>query len=128
VPEGLLVSADRRRLREVLDNLLGNAIKYSPEGGVVELRATRQGDTALIAVSDAGIGIPRHMQRRVFLAYERDELVASQGIMGTGLGLAICKKLVEAQGGRIWVESEVGAGSTFLFTLPLAPGVEDVAF
>lgn len=127
VPEGLLVSADRRRLREVLDNLLENAVKYSPDGGLVEVKAgARQGDV-LIAVSDAGVGIPRYLLERVFQAYERDETAVDRGIMGTGLGLAICKGLVEAHGGQIWVESELGAGSTFLFTLPAAPALENVA-
>ncbi|MBI4213622.1 MAG: hypothetical protein HY534_04865 [Chloroflexi bacterium] len=123
VPDDLLVVADRRRLREVLDNLLQNAVKYSPDGGKITARARADGTEVLVTVSDCGIGIPRHLQERVFHAYERDEAGASRGIMGTGLGLAICKGLVEAHGGRIWVQSEVGLGSTFFFTVPAAPAL-----
>ena len=118
------MTADRRRLREVLDNLIQNAVKYSPDGGAISVRAQAEREEVLVSVSDRGIGIPRHLLERVFHAYERDEAGATRGIMGTGLGLAICKGLVEALGGRIWVESDVGAGSTFLFTVPVAPSVE----
>jgi signal transduction histidine kinase len=80
-----------------------------------------------ISVADTGIGIPRHMQDRIFQAFERDSGAAEQGIMGTGLGLAIVKGLVEAHSGRIWVESEPGHGSTFHFTLPAGPALDVVA-
>jgi signal transduction histidine kinase len=121
ISSDLRVTADRHRLRQVLDNLLQNAVKYSPDGGPVSVNATVRGDEALITVNDQGMGIPRYLQDRIFRAYERDEAGRSRGIMGTGLGLAIVKGLVEAHGGRIWVESEVGQGSTFSFTVPTVP-------
>lgn len=121
VPDGLLVMGDRDRLREVLDNLVSNAIKYSPEGGLVKLRAEAEGDEVVIAVSDSGIGVPSHRLKRIFEQYERDDAARRLGIPGTGLGLAICKGIVEAHGGRIWVKSTPGRGSTFFFTVPRAP-------
>lgn len=124
VGDDVLVTADRARLREVLDNLLSNAVKYSPEGGTIEVRAAQAQAEVTVSVSDPGLGIPRHLLQRIFQPFERDSGGAGRGIMGTGLGLAIVKGLVEAHGGRIWAESVQGTGSTFHFTLPRAPEVD----
>jgi signal transduction histidine kinase len=118
MPDDLFVLGDRRRVGQVLHNLIGNAIKYSPQGGKISLAAARADDGVLVTVSDQGVGIPRHQWNKIFEPYHRAETTGKIG--GTGLGLAICKGIVEAHGGRIWVESTPGVGSTFSFTLPLA--------
>ena len=120
VPDDLYVQADGRRLRQVVQNLAENATKYSPEGGIIRLGAVGSESEVLISVSDEGVGIPRHQWDRIFRAYQRADGPASRQIAGSGLGLAICKGIVEAHGGRIWVESEPGLGSTFSFTLAAA--------
>jgi signal transduction histidine kinase len=118
MPDDLFVLGDRRRIGQVLHNLIENAIKYSPHGGVVSVAAVRADDEVLIMVSDQGVGIPRHQWNKIFESYHRAETTGK--ISGTGLGLAICKGIVEAHGGRIWVESTPRVGSTFSFTLPIA--------
>lgn len=118
VPDDLFILGDRRRIGQVLHNLIENAIKYSPQGGAIRIAATRTDDEVFISVSDQGVGIPRHQWNKIFEPYHRAETVGQ--ISGTGLGLAICKGIVEAHSGRIWVESAVGVGSTFSFTLPVA--------
>ncbi len=115
------VKADRTRIERVLDNLVDNAIKYSPKGGKVKVSAKREGGSVLLAVSDQGIGISNADKARLFQQFGRLETpVEGTSIKGVGLGLVVCKRLVEAHGGRIWVESEIGKGSTFYFTLPLS--------
>jgi len=116
------VPADEMRLERVLHNLLENAIKYSPEGGEIRVRAGLDGDHLLVAVGDQGIGMSAHDQERIFAPFQRAEEVRQQGVKGIGLGLLVCRRLVEAHGGRIWVKSEPGRGSTFFFTLPLNNG------
>jgi len=123
MPDDLFVMADGRRLRQVLSNLLENAVKYSPDGGLVRVTASERQGEVEISVSDGGVGIPRHQWDRIFRPYQRADSGKAQDVAGNGLGLAICKGIVEAHGGRIWVESEPGAGSTFSFTVPRAPGV-----
>jgi signal transduction histidine kinase len=109
------------RIERILDNLIDNAIKYSPDGGEVKVSARRDGDSVLISVSDQGIGISAANLKKLFQPFSRLEtLVAGTAIQGVGLGLVVCRRLVEAHGGRIWVESELGKGSTLYFTLPLA--------
>ncbi len=116
-----LVAADRAKLSRVLDNLLANAIKFTPKGGRVELRIERaDADTLRLAVSDTGVGIPADDLARLFDKYEQARSRATRGEKGTGLGLYITKQLVELHGGEITVESQVGQGSTFSFTLPIA--------
>jgi len=105
----------------VLHNLLENAVKYSPAGGAITVAAKDSQAEVLVSVSDQGVGIPRHHWDRIFRPYERAESGKAEIIAGTGLGLAICKGIIEAHGGRIWVESEPGVGSTFSFTVPRAP-------
>jgi len=112
------VLCDRDRILQVTANLVGNALKVVPPGGSVTVRAERHGDEVTFGVSDSGPGISERDQARLFERYWRS---ASAGYRGTGLGLSIARGLVEAHGGRIWVESELGAGATFLFTLPGAP-------
>jgi len=114
------VSADRDLVLRVLTNLLDNAVKFTPQGGRIGLCVERVEDEVLFTVSDTGGGIlPEHRQR-IFDRFSR--LESAEGVQGTGLGLAFCKLAVEAHRGRIWVESEVGAGSDFKFTLPLEVG------
>ena len=118
-PEVQLVNADERRIRQVLFNLLSNAVKFTPTGGRVEVTAARVGDDIHVAVVDTGPGIAPEDRKRIFEEFQQTEAGAKQN-EGTGLGLALSKRLVELHGGRIWVESELGAGSRFAFTLPAA--------
>jgi two-component system phosphate regulon sensor histidine kinase PhoR len=115
------VAADRRRLAEVLQNLLDNAVQYTPSGGRISVSASSDGDEVEFTVSDTGIGIPKVDQPRIFERFYRVDVARSREVGGTGLGLSIAKHLVEAHGGRIWVESEVGRGSQFHFTVPVFP-------
>jgi two-component system, OmpR family, phosphate regulon sensor histidine kinase PhoR len=119
VPEDLPdIAADRRRLAEVLQNLLDNAIQYTLPGGQITLTAARQGREVVFTVSDTGIGIPKADQPRIFERFYRVDAARSREVGGTGLGLAIAKHLVEVHGGRLWVESEIGQGSQFHFSVP----------
>ncbi len=114
-----LVLADPRRISQVVSNLIDNAIKYSPDGGTIEVSAQRTATDLVISIADEGVGIPAWHTERVFERFHRVEGELSRRVGGTGLGLAICRGLVEAHGGRIWVESEANKGSRFSFTLPL---------
>lgn len=116
-----IVAGDRDRLIQVVSNLVNNAVKYSPEGGTVTLSSRVEGRYALISVTDTGIGIPQDEIGHVFERFRRVRSGAAQSIPGTGLGLTIVKQIVEMHGGKIWVESAVGHGSSFHFTVPLAP-------
>jgi len=110
--------ADRDRLLQILENLIGNAIKFTPAHGQITLRATPQTGTVLFSVTDTGIGIPAEDLAHIF---DRFWQASQAERRGAGLGLAICKGLVETHGGRVWVESTPGHGSTFSFTIPVAP-------
>ncbi|HEV8637237.1 MAG TPA: ATP-binding protein [Chloroflexota bacterium] len=113
--------ADTVRVRQVLDNLLSNAVRYSPDGGTITVRLAQSGpETLLVSVQDEGIGIPEEARAKVFDKFYRIDTATGQKIRGLGLGLAICKQIVEAQGGRIWVDSRIGHGSAFSFTVPTA--------
>ncbi len=114
------VRGDESRLREVMQNLLDNAVQYTPSGGRITVRAAAVDRQVMIAVTDTGIGIPRAEQEKIFERFYRVDAVRSREVGGTGLGLSIAKHLVEAHGGRIEVESEVGLGSTFSVFLPTA--------
>ena len=120
--QDLRVHADRGRVRQVLLNLLSNAIKFTPDGGRITLAAApvNGGAEARIAVSDTGIGIAAEDQPKLFKEFSQLDASASRKYEGTGLGLALSRRLVELQGGAIGVESEMGKGSTFWFTLPQA--------
>ena len=118
--EGLpLVRMDISRIRQVLDNLLDNAIKYAANGKGVAVSARQQDGAIVFSVTDRGPGIPKQELERVFERMYRMEQQPGAFVEGLGLGLAICKALVEAHGGRIWAESQLGGGSRFIFTLPL---------
>jgi signal transduction histidine kinase len=120
VDEGLgTVHADERKVKQVLLNLLSNALKFTPEGGRIDVRAARRDGMVEIAVTDTGIGIAPEDHEAVFEEF-RQVGTASRSVEGTGLGLALSRKFVALHGGRIWVESAVGRGATFTFTLPLA--------
>jgi len=121
-PPDLRVQADRGRVRQVLLNLLSNAIKFTPDGGriTVAVATVNGGDFARIAVTDTGIGIAPEDQPKLFTEFSQIDASASRKHEGTGLGLALSRRLVEMQGGAIGVESEIGKGSTFWFTLPQA--------
>jgi len=114
------IYADYNQMRQVLINLLENAAAYSDEGTKIILRAKRAGNKIEVSVSDQGVGIPQEELERIFEKFYRGSQ-KRQKPGGTGLGLAICQAIVLSHGGQIWVESEVGHGSTFHFTLPLAP-------
>jgi len=116
----LSVRADRTRFREILYNLLTNAVKYTPEGGRVWVEAHAEGDHVAFTVGDTGVGLAPEEQQAIFGEFYRAGPAAGDTQEGSGLGLAITKKLVELHNGRIWVESEAGQGSRFIFTLPLA--------
>ncbi len=121
VPDDLPpVWADRERIRQVLDNLLSNAIKYSPEGGVIRVGAWANTHEVTVYVADQGIGIPEEEQPYLFERFYRVDTSLRRKTKGAGLGLFLAKALVEAHGGRIWVHSKPGEGSTFFFTLPIA--------
>ena len=112
--------ADHEGLREILDNLIDNAIKYTPDGGCVTVSWQCGAGTCQIAVTDTGIGIKSEDQRRVFERFYRVDKARSRELGGTGLGLAIVKHLVQSFGGKVGVSSEPGQGSTFTIELPLA--------
>lgn len=118
---GLMVRADRDRLTQVLDNVLSNAVRYSPVGGEIVVGASRTGDSIRLSVSDQGPGLTVEQRERVFERFYRVDPSRSRALGGSGIGLAIARALVEAMGGRIWVESEgPGRGSTFWIDLPAA--------
>jgi PAS domain S-box-containing protein len=116
-----MVHGDGERTRQVLLNLLDNAIKYSPYGGRIELGLATVGDQLRFSVRDQGLGIPVGEQERIFDKFYRLDPDQRRGIGGTGLGLYICRELVRSMHGRIWVESEPGKGTTFAFELPAEP-------
>ncbi len=118
-PDFPLVFADQERLRQVLSNLVSNAVKYSPQGGTIRLGGRVDGHWATIYVADQGIGIPLEEQKNIFQRFYRVRSDLSPNIQGAGLGLYLCRAVVEAHGGRIWVESTPGKGAIFAFTLPL---------
>ena len=113
------IAGDRRRLTEVLQNLLDNAIQYTPAGGQIMVSAEKRDGEVVFTVSDTGIGIPQADQPRIFERFYRVDVARSREVGGTGLGLSIAKHLMEAHGGRLWVESEVGQGSQFRFSVPI---------
>jgi signal transduction histidine kinase len=113
--------ADERKVRQVVLNLLSNAIKFTPEGGRIEVGAGPKDGFVEISVTDTGVGIAPGDQEAVFEEF-RQVGTAEKKVEGTGLGLTLCRKFVELHGGRIWVKSELGVGSTFTFTIPVHRG------
>jgi signal transduction histidine kinase len=118
-PELSSIEADQRKVKQVLVNLLSNAVKFTPDGGRVEVSARHRDGQTIFAVRDTGPGMSADDLGRIFKEFEQTS--TARGKEGTGLGLALAKRLVELHGGRIWVDSQVGHGSTFSFSLPLAP-------
>jgi two-component system phosphate regulon sensor histidine kinase PhoR len=115
------VRGDGAQLGEVLQNLLDNAVQYTPSGGQIEVKARSNGHEVIFTVTDTGIGIPESDLERIFERFYRVDAARSREAGGTGLGLAIARHIVDAHGGRIWVESAVGQGSRFHFSIPCAP-------
>jgi signal transduction histidine kinase len=113
-----MIRGDERKVKQVVLNLLSNAIKFTPEGGRIDVRAVVNDGTVEVSVIDTGVGIAPEDQETVFDEF-RQVGTADKKVEGTGLGLALSRKFVELHGGRIWVESEVGQGSTFTFTIPV---------
>jgi len=121
LPNGIpSVLADGAQLGEVLQNLLDNALQYTPSGGQIDVSATSNGQGVTFTVADTGIGIPESELARIFERFYRVDSARSREAGGTGLGLAIARHIVEAHGGRIWVESAVGQGSRFHFRIASA--------
>lgn len=112
------VMADRAQMRQVFQNILGNALKFRAEGRVPEIHisASREESQWILRVKDNGIGIDPRQYERIFMLFQR--LHGRDKYSGAGIGLAVCKRIVERHGGRIWVESQVGQGSTFYLALP----------
>ena len=117
-PDVGVVRADERKVRQIVFNLLSNAVKFTPGGGRVEVTAVRDGGAVEVAVSDTGIGIAPSDRDRIFEEFAQASTPDGRPAEGTGLGLALARRFVELHGGRIWVESEPGVGTTFRFTLP----------
>jgi signal transduction histidine kinase len=123
VPPATTLHADPVRFKQVIYNLLSNAVKFTPEAGKIRVEATPRDGFLEVVVSDNGIGIPKEEQETIFNKFYQTESGTRIGLEGAGLGLAIAKRLVVQHGGRIWVESERGKGSSFKFTVPLECGV-----
>jgi signal transduction histidine kinase len=119
-PEVDVVEGDERRIRQVIFNLLSNAVKFTPAGGAVDVSAAKVDGEVRVSVADTGRGIAPEDHERIFEEFQQTGAGAEQR-EGTGLGLALSRRLVELHGGRIWVDSELGKGSTFVFTLPARP-------
>jgi len=117
------IVADQRKLKQIMFNLLTNAVKFTPAGGTVDVSAVRDGDFIEITVADTGMGIRKEDIPKLFQAFTQLESVYTKEYEGTGLGLALTKQLVELHGGRIWVKSEFGTGSRFTLTIPLTQAV-----
>jgi signal transduction histidine kinase len=116
-PAADVVEGDARRIQQVIFNLLSNAVKFTPPGGAVDVTTARVNGEVWVSVSDTGPGIAPEDHERLFDEFHQTEAGIAQR-EGTGLGLALSKRFVELHGGRIWVESELGRGSTFVFALP----------
>jgi len=120
-PEVGVLDADRLRFRQVVLNLLSNAVKFTPEGGRVDVRAFMRDQELVVLVADTGVGVPAEDRERIFDSFQQGTRSSGQ-VEGTGLGLTLSKRILELHGGRIWVDSEAGQGSTFGFALPAGSG------
>lgn len=118
IQEHTMVYADARMVLMIIRNLVSNAIKFTPKGGEVEIHSKTLGSYEQITIADTGIGIPQAEKHKLFQLDSGYSTPGTAGEQGTGLGLVLCKEFVEKHGGKIWVESDVGKGSQFLFTLP----------
>jgi signal transduction histidine kinase len=115
------IRGDERKIKQVLLNLLSNALKFTPEGGRIDVRAGLGDGVAEVSVADTGVGIAPEDQEAIFEEFKQVGTAAKK-IEGTGLGLALSRKFIELHGGRIWVKSQIGTGSTFTFTIPVRNG------
>jgi signal transduction histidine kinase len=113
------IRADERKFKQILLNLLSNAVKFTPDGGRVEVDARRNGKSVEVSVKDSGVGIAKEDQEAVFEEFRQVGRDYTSKQEGTGLGLALTRRFVELHGGKIWLKSAPGKGSTFTFTLPL---------
>ena len=111
--------ADKNKFIQIVSNLINNATHYTEEGGLITIAAKREKDSILFSVSDTGAGIPKESFSKIFQRFYQVDSPLTRKIGGTGLGLSLCKGFVEAMGGKIWFESEVGKGTTFFFMLPI---------
>ncbi len=118
VPSELVALVDEQQIGRVISNLVHNAVKFTPDGGIISIEATIQDDDIRVCVSDTGPGIPKDEQGRIFERFYKADRARTKG--GTGLGLAIARHIIEGHGGRIWLESQPGQGATFCFTVPRA--------
>lgn len=123
--QALWVEIDTDKMMQVIDNIMNNAIKYSPDGGVITVRMTQNQNHVILSISDQGLGIPRKDLGKIFDRFYRVDKARSRAQGGTGLGLAIAKEIVEAHHGRIWADSNEGKGSTFYISLPYKPMTEE---
>ena len=114
-----LIAADERMVKQVVVNLLSNAVKFTPDRGQIEVSAEREDGEVRVSVRDTGVGIATEDQARIFDEFQQAKHVGGKPVEGTGLGLTLSKKFVELQGGRIWVDSQLGQGATFTFTIPV---------
>lgn len=116
---------DEDKITQVLDNIISNALKYSPEGGTIRFNLEEKDTKLEVSVSDEGVGIPKENLSKIFDRFYRVDKARTRKLGGTGLGLAIAKEMVVAHGGDIWVKSKEGIGTTIHFTLPLENDLED---
>lgn len=123
--ESVYVEIDEDKLTQVIDNIISNALKYSPEGGTITFRVKLLDDHIEVSISDQGIGIPKDNLNKVFERFYRVDRARTRQLGGTGLGLAIAKEIIGVHGGDIWAKSQEGKGTTIIFTLPYDPAQED---
>lgn len=126
--EVVFVEIDLDRMIQVIDNIINNAIKYSPDGGTITLKMNKLSQQVIISISDEGMGIPKEDLGKIFTRFYRVDRARSRAMGGTGLGLAISKEVVEQHGGQIWARSQEGQGTTFFISLPYIPFEEDEAW
>jgi signal transduction histidine kinase len=126
IKESINVYADKKSIETVLRNLIANAIKFTNKDGIIKVESKNIGKEVLISVVDNGIGLSREDQNKLFKIGIHHTTIGTNKEKGTGVGLILCKELVEKNGGKIWVESELGKGSKFSFTLPLAKFENDL--
>jgi two-component system sensor histidine kinase VicK len=118
------VHADQDKMTQVIDNIITNAVKFSPEGGTITFRTMLRAKRLVIGIKDEGVGIPKSNLKKIFERFYRVDKARARNIGGTGLGLSIAKEVVSAHGGDIWAESEFGRGTTIYFTIPFDTIVE----
>jgi two-component system, OmpR family, sensor histidine kinase VicK len=121
----MFVEVDQDKITQVLDNIISNALKYSPEGGTITFKAKEKNGYIEISVSDQGLGIPKENLEKIFERFYRVDKARTRQMGGTGLGLAIAKEMISAHGGDVWATSTEGRGTTITFTLPYDSTQED---